>query len=96
MLITGFSETKKGWIDLRQQANYWKTQHAKVIEREAVWKTKVQELEADIRKQNEQIEGLKAQNVWLKHRIFGRQTEQNRNSNDFDDTTDKKDSCSSP
>lgn len=94
MLTTEFSETKKAWIDLRQQANYWKTQHAKAVERESVWKTKVQELETDIRKQNEQIEELKAQNVWLKHRIFGRQTEQNRNSDD--DATDKKGSCSFP
>ena len=61
MLITDFSETKKAWIDLRQQANYWKTQHAKAIEREALWKTKVQELAADIRKQNEQHHFVKKQ-----------------------------------
>lgn len=120
MLTAEFSATKKVWIDLRQQANYWKTQHVKAIERAAVWKIKIRELEeaicrqnaqtkellqqfnktihdqdVKIRKLNEQIEELKAQNVWLKQRIFGRQTEQDKNSNDNDDTIDKKDSCSS-
>lgn len=121
MLTAEFSETKQAWIDGRQQANYWKTQHTKAIQREAVWKIKVRELEAAIRRQNaqakellqqfnktihdqdvktrklnEQIEELKAQNLWLKQRIFGRQTEQNRNSSDFDDTIDEKYSCSFP
>ena len=44
MLITEFSKTKKAWIDLRQQANFWKAQHAKTIKREAIWRAKVQEL----------------------------------------------------
>ena len=64
MLTAEFSETKKAWIDLRQQAHYWKTQHAKAIEREAVWKIKVQELEA-IRKQDAQTKELLLNNQRL-------------------------------
>lgn len=37
-----------------------------------------------IKKLNEQIEELKAQNVWLKQRMFGRQTEQNKYSYERD------------
>jgi transposase len=66
MLTTEFSETKKAWIDLSQQANYWKTRHAKAIEREAVWRAKVQELEETLRQQlrnhNAQIKELVRQN----------------------------------
>lgn len=51
MLITEFSKTKKAWIDLRQQANFWKAQHAKTIKREAIWRAKVQELEETLRQQ---------------------------------------------
>jgi len=109
MLTTEFSETKKAWIDGYQQANYWKTRHAKAIEREAVWRAKVQELEETLRQQlrnyndqikeliqqhnkinhdqdkrikklEERVEELKAQNSWLKQRLFGRQTEQIKDS----------------
>ena len=78
MLTTEFSEIKKAWIDLHQQTNYWKTQHAKAVGREAILKTKVRDLEAVILDQNAQVEELKAQNTWLKQHIFGRQTEQRK------------------
>lgn len=129
MLTTEFSETKKAWIDGHQQVNYWKTQHAKAIEREAVWRAKVQELEETLRQQlhnyndqikelirqhnkinhgqdkrikklEERVEELNAQNAWLKQRLFGRQTEQTKDleKNDPDendptssDNSDKND-----
>ena len=125
MLTTEFSETKKAWIDLRQQANYWKTQHTKAIEREPVWRAKVQELEETLRQQlrnhnaqikeltqqhnkinhgqdkrikklEKRVEELSAQNSWLKQRLFGRQTEQSKDSEKNDaessDNSDKNDS----
>jgi transposase len=99
MLITKFSETKKAWIELRQQANYWKTQHAKAISREVLLRSKVQELEEALRDKNKQteklskqVEELKARNAWLKQQIFGRKTEQRI---DEANNTDEKDSFSS-
>lgn len=105
MLATEFSETKKTWIQLRCEANYWKTQHAKSVAREKVLKAKIRELEATLSSQETQIkelceqfnktinqqnlqikkltnsvEELKAQNAWLKQRLFGRQTEQTKDT----------------
>ena len=105
MFTAEFSETKKIWIQLRWDANYWQRQHTRAIEREAVWKTKIKELELSLRSQdaqtkeiirqftttidaqnvhiaklNQQLEELKSHNAWLKQRIFGRQTEQSKHS----------------
>ncbi len=122
MLITEFSKTKKAWIDLRQQANFWKAQHAKTIKREVIWRAKVQELEETFRQQfrnhnaqikelirrhnkinhdqdkrikklERRVEELNAQNAWLRQRLFGRQTEQIKESEEND--TDKNDPTSS-
>ena len=85
MLTTEFSQDKKAWIELRQQANFWKTQHAKAIEREAQCKAKelekiVSRQAAEIKELKKQVEDLTAQNAWLKRRVFGRQTEQSKDS----------------
>src|ERR1700676_1826953 len=48
-------------IELRQQANYWRTQHQRAVQREADWKEKVHHLQGEIRE-------------W-KRRLFGRKTE---------------------
>jgi transposase len=48
-------------IDLRQQANYWRTQHQRAVQREANLKEQVQNLQGEIRE--------------LKRRIFGRRSE---------------------
>ncbi len=120
MLTAEFSETKKAWIELRLQANYWKTIHEKAIAREVVLRAKVQELEETLRQQlrnhnaqtkehneinhdkdkqikklKKRVEELNAQNAWLKQRLFGRQTEQSKDSGTDDDNTDNKDSSSS-
>jgi len=82
MLTAEYTQTKEAWIDLRQQANYWKVQHAKAIEREARWKNTAQDLEktvhhlrAEISDLTKRVETLTAQNAWLKQRLFGEQTE---------------------
>jgi hypothetical protein len=38
-------ETPTAWIELRQQANYWKAQHSRSVERETFWKQKTLQLE---------------------------------------------------
>ena len=103
MFTKEFSDTKKTWIKLRCEANYWKGQHRKAIEREKILRAKIWELEGTLDSQeaqikellsefekkineeklqiirlNKRIDELKAQNVWLKQRLFGRQTEQGK------------------
>lgn len=84
MLLT---ESEKAWTKLRQQAHFWKAQHARVVEREAEWKAKAHQLEATARSQeaqlkelSKQVEELKAQVAWLKQQLFGRKTEQSEES----------------
>lgn len=74
-------------IDLRQQANYWRAQHARIAEREIILKKKVQELteaicqrDAIITRQTQQIDALKAELICLKQQVFGRKTEQTENT----------------
>lgn len=85
MITTEFSEIKKAWIELRLQANYWKTQHAKAVEREARLKIYAQMLEKSVSEQavqikslTKQVEDLTAQVAWLKQRVFGQKTEQTK------------------
>lgn len=99
MVTTEFSQSKKACIELRHQANYWKTQHAKAIEREAQWKAKelekiVSRQAAEIKKLKKQVEDLTAQNAWLKRRVFGRQSEQSKDS-EKDENDEKNFSSSS-
>ena len=51
-----FPETNREWVDLRQQAHYWRTQHARAVEREQHWKGQVQHWEAQIHQQTQQLE----------------------------------------
>lgn len=74
-------------IDLRQQVHYWRTQHARIAEREIIWKKKFRELTETIRQRDavitqltQQIEALKAQLICLKQQVFGRKTEQTENT----------------
>jgi transposase len=73
-------------IELRQQANYWRAQHARAIERQQAWKAKAEQLEslvrqqqATISEQSQQLEALKARVIWLTQQVFGRKTESNGN-----------------
>lgn len=70
-------------IELRQQINYWCSQHRRAVAREAGWKAKALELEKVVRNQeaqitelNQQIEALKAKVAWFQRQLFGRKSEQ--------------------
>jgi len=74
-------------VELRRQANYWRAQHAHAVEREAVWKEKAQQLEQLVRHQaaqitelTQQIEALKAKVAELQQQLFGRKSEQRKDS----------------
>lgn len=84
MLLT---ETEQTWVGLRMQANFWKAQHARAVEREAKLKERCQLLEAAvirqeslIKEQTKQLEDLNVQIAWLKQQVFGRKTEQRQDS----------------
>ncbi|MGB2985054.1 MAG: IS66 family transposase [Phycisphaerae bacterium] len=70
-------------IELRQQAHYWRAQHARAAERGAAWKDKAQRLEQVVRGQQAQIAELThkleealARIAWLEGQVFGRKSEQ--------------------
>ena len=70
-------------IELRQQAHYWRAQHARATEREAALKDKAQRLEQVVRRQQAQIAELThkleealARIAWLEGQVFGRKSEQ--------------------
>jgi len=70
-------------IELRQQAHYWRAQHARATEREAAFKDKAQRLEQVVRRQQAQIAELThkleealARIAWLEGQVFGRKSEQ--------------------
>lgn len=78
-----FSETDQEIIAYRQQAHYWKAQHASTVERETTWKVKALHLEGVVRQQSKEIEkltaiveALKAKVIWLQQQVFGRKSEQ--------------------
>ena len=69
-------------LELRQQANYWRAQHQRAIQREAAWRQRAGELErttreqaAVIRELTGQIEALKAKLALLSRQLFGRKSE---------------------
>ena len=81
-MITKVSETHSTIIELRQQANFWRAQHARAIKREAAWKKRASEAEKNVCDQTaqlvekyQQIEALKARIVWLQQQLFGRKTD---------------------
>lgn len=70
------------YIELCQQAHYWRAQHARAAQRLEDWKAKAVQLEslvskcqATIAEQSQQLEALKARVVWLTQQVFGRKTE---------------------
>ena len=84
-MITKVPETHNTIIDLRQKANFWKTQHSRAIKREEAWKKRALEAEKNVSKQTvqlvekyQQIEALKAKLVWLQQQLFGRKTEKTK------------------
>ena len=89
-------------IGLRQQAYYWRSQHARAVEREAEWKAKAQQRAAELRRRdatitqlNQRIEALKARVAWLAQQVFGRKTEATEDSTSDTQNEDQNSSASS-
>jgi transposase len=64
--VTPFSQqtvvlTKQAYIELKWEANYWRAQHARLVEREAALKTEVETLQATIRDLNQRLYGTKSE-----------------------------------
>src|SRR6266404_5780243 len=53
--------TKQAYIELTWQANYWRAQHARLVEREAALKADVEVLQATIRDLTQRLYGAKSE-----------------------------------
>ena len=53
--------TKQDYIRLKWEANYWRAQHARLVQREAAWKAQVEALEAQVRDLNQRLYGKKSE-----------------------------------
>jgi transposase len=53
--------TKQAYIELKWEANYWRAQHARLLEREAALKVEVDTLQATIRDLNQRLYGAKSE-----------------------------------
>ena len=53
--------TKQDYIALKWEANYWRAQHARLVEREAALKAEVDALEAKVRDLNQRLYGTKSE-----------------------------------
>lgn len=53
--------TKQDYIALKWEANYWRAQHARLVQREAALKAQVEALEAQIRDLNQRLYGTKSE-----------------------------------
>jgi len=70
-------------IELRQQAHYWRAQHASAVQRESAANAEAQQLKQVVRDQQaqlaeltRQVEALSAKVAWLQRQVFGRKSEQ--------------------
>ena len=53
--------TKQDYIALKWEANYWRAQHARLVQREAALKAQVEALEAQIRDLTQRLYGKKSE-----------------------------------
>jgi hypothetical protein len=53
--------TKQAYIELKWEANYWRAQHARLVEREAALKREVETLQATIRDLTQRLYGTKSE-----------------------------------
>jgi len=75
------SPVKQELISLRQQANYWRTQHARAVEREQVLTEENHRLRRTVRDLEERVaklEGLAGEIAFLRQQLFGRTSERSR------------------
>ena len=86
-MVTVSCEIPAEILELRQQANYWRAQHQRAVQREAAWRERAGELErirreqeALIRELTGQVEALKAKLVLLSRQVFGRKSEKTEES----------------
>ena len=75
----------KEFFDLRQQAGYWRAQHARAAQRASVLEDRVAELEgmvqalkASLVESAKENEVLKARVAWLERQVFGAKGEQSK------------------
>jgi len=52
---------KQAYIELKWEANYWRAQYARLLEREAALKAEVETLQATIRDLNQRLYGAKSE-----------------------------------
>src|SRR5712691_8036593 len=53
--------TKQAYIEIKWEANYWRAQHARLVEREAALKREVETLQATIRDLKQRLYGTKSE-----------------------------------
>src|SRR5919197_6410141 len=53
--------TKQDYIAIKWEANYWRAQHARLVQREAALKAQVEALEAQVRDLNQRLYGTKSE-----------------------------------
>jgi hypothetical protein len=53
--------TKQAYIELKWEANYWRAQHARLVEREAALKREVETLQATIHDLTQRLYGTKSE-----------------------------------
>ena len=53
--------TKQAYIELKWETNYWRAQHARLVEREAALKKEVETLQATIRDLTQRLYGTKSE-----------------------------------
>ena len=53
--------TQQDYIALKWEANYWRAQHARLVQREAALKAQVEALEAQIRALTQRLYGTKSE-----------------------------------
>jgi transposase len=89
------------------QAQYYRAQHARAVQREAAWKKEalalrevVRQQAAQIKELNRQVEQLTARVGWLEQQLFGRKSEQTQQTpaapdvpNGLDATAQGEDGC---
>ena len=53
--------TKQDYIEIKWEANYWRAQHARLVQREAALKAQVEALEAQGRDLNQRLYGTQSE-----------------------------------